>query len=564
MNGRRLLPFLNWPRPSVAGLLADAGAGIAVGLVLIPQALAYARLAGMPAPTGLYAALLPGIVGVLWGSSPLLAAGPVALTSLLTFGALQPFAVPGTVEWVGVAVWLALYAGLIQFGLGALRLGAIANLVSGPTITGFINAAALIIVASQLPALLGLPSGLDTSWPARTLTVLAERPLATAGSAAFGLGAVLLLFALRRYRPRQPGVLYVCVLGIVVSHYGGFAELGGSVVGPVGGGLPEFALPPALDFEQHRALLPAALIVALVSFTEAMSSARTLARKRGERWDEDQELIGQGLAKIASGLSGAFPVSGSFSRSALNLYAGARSGWSALFASLCVLLCLLWGMDYLQPLPQAVLAAVIIVPVLGLVDVAAMRRLWRISPDDGLVAAIAFAATLFSVPHLHWGVFAGFMASMIASLYRRSQPRIVELGMLPDGRLRERSRYGLGPIAPDLLAVRPDTAIVYVTAALIEDFILDRLHAGVRHVLLVGSAVNDLDATGLDMLLQLRANLAERGVTLYLCALKRPVWELLEHAGAADVFGRRQCFRTEREAITALRAGPARSDGHGA
>lgn len=551
---RRWLPFLAWPRPTRATLAADLRAGLAVGLVLIPQALAYATLAGMPAQTGLYAALLPAVVGCLWGSSPLLAAGPVALTSLLSFGALQPFAAPGSSGWVAAAVWLALYAGLMQCALGALRLGVIANLVSGPTLAGFIHAAALIIIATQLPALLGLPPwGASLSgWPAQVAARLQQAPGAVAVSAAFGLGALLLLLWLRRHRPRWPGVLLVCGLGIVISHFSAYAGHGGAVIGSVPEALPQLSLPPALDFGTHRALLAPALVVALVSFTEAMSSARTLARRRGERWNENQELIGQGLAKIASAASGAFPVSGSFSRSALNEYAGARTAWSTLFAAACVFAFLLAGTAVLAPLPQAVLAAVVIVPVTGLLNVAGLRRIGRLARDDGLVALITFAATLFAVPQLHWGVLAGLIAGLAASMLRRSQPRIVELGVLPDGRLRARERYGLPRPAPDLIVLRPDTALVYASAAAVERAVLDHVDAGVQRVLLVGTAINDLDVTGLDTLRELRRTLAARGTTLYLCRMKLPVWRLLERAGVPAEFGESRCFRTERQAIAAL------------
>lgn len=551
---RRWLPFLAWTRPGRATLVADLRAGLAVGLVLIPQSLAYATLAGMPPQTGLYAALLPAVVGALWGSSPLLAAGPVALTSLLTFGALQPFAAPASPGWIAAAVWLALYAGLFQCALGALRLGAIANLVSGPTLAGFIHAAALIIIASQLPALLGLPPPGESvaDWPAQLAAQLVQAPAQIAAASGFGIGALLLLVWLRRRWPRLPGVLVVCVLGIIVSHISGYAAAGGAVVGAVPDALPQLAWPPALDFDQHRALLAPALVVALVSFTEAMSSARTLSRRRGERWDENQELIGQGLAKLASAASGAFPVSGSFSRSALNEYAGARTAWSALFAAACVLLFVLAGTALLAPLPKAVLAAVVIVPVTGLIDVAALRRIWRLARDDGMVALVTFAATLLAVPQLHWGVLAGLIAGLAASMLRRSQPRVVELGVLPDGRLRARDRHGLPRPAPDLVALRPDTALVYASAAAVERAVLDHVDAGVKRVLLVGTAINDLDVTGLDMLRELRRTLAARDTTLYLCRMKLPVWQMLERAGVPAEFGDGRCYRTERQAIAAL------------
>jgi len=225
--------------------------------------------------------------------------------------------------------------------------------------------------------------------------------------------------------PRIPGVLLVCIAGIAGSFLFGFATFGGAVVGTIPSGLPPLAMPPALDIDQHRALLLASLIIALISFTEAMSSCRILARVRGDRWDENQELVGQGLSKIASGFSGAYPVSGSFSRSALNLYVGAVSGWSSLVVAVCVLATLLWATEYLYHLPRAVLAAIIVIAVVGLIDLRRFRELWRTSRTDAAVAALTFVATLASVPELYWGVLAGLVLSVLCNLYRRARPRVV-------------------------------------------------------------------------------------------------------------------------------------------
>ncbi len=554
-----MFPFLAWPRPTLDSLRKDALAGVSVGLVLVPQALAYATVAGMPAETGLYAALLPAVVGVLWGSSPLLAVGPVALTSLLTLASLQPLASPGSAHWVYLAMWLALYAGAIQFLLGALRMGIIANFVSYPVVAGFINAAALIIIVSQLPPLLGLPAPHDAQWPARAAAALADSPRLVADAAPFGLAAILLLIVQRRFAPRLPGVLIVCVIAIIASATIGLAAKGGAVVGPIPGGLPPLTLPPSIPLDEHRALLPAALIIALLSFTEAMSSCRTLARKRGEPWDQNQELIGQGLAKIASGASGAFPVSGSFSRSALNLYVGAETGWSTLFSAACVLACLLWATPYLYHLPLAALAAIIIVPLAGLLDFAVFRRLWRASPDDGAIALLTFVATIASVPYLHWGVFAGFVVSLLAYLYRRSRPRIIEVGPHPDGTLRERGHHRLPHVAPDVLAVRMDAAITYITAPLLERFVNERLHPGVKTVLIAASPVNDIDATGIEMLRQLHERLLAQGVALKLAGVKKQVHDVLERTGLTRELGDAAFFATDGAAIETLAATSAQS-----
>jgi SulP family sulfate permease len=549
---RALFPFLAWERPTLGSLRSDALAGLSVGLVLVPQALAYATIAGMPPQAGLYAALLPAVVGALWGSSPLLAVGPVALTSLLSFASLQPLASPGTADWVNLAMWLAIWSGAIQFVLGAFRLGIIANFVSYPVIAGFVNAAAVTIILSQVPPLLGLPPPHDLHWFERAEAALAARPALVAETAAFGLGSILLLWLQRRVAPRVPGVLVVCVVGILASAVVGFGAHGGAIAGEIPGGWPPLAVPAAIGLPFHRALLPAALIVALLSFTEAMSSCRTLARQRGEVWNQNQELVGQGLAKIASGLSGAFPVSGSFSRSALNLYVGAKSAWSTLFTVVVVLACLLWATPYLYHLPLAVLAAVIIVPLTGLLDFAVFRTLWRASVDDGAIALLTFAATLASVPYVHWGVLTGFLVSLLAYLYRRSRPRIIEVGPHADGTLRDRGHHRLPHVAPDVLAVRMDAAITYISAPLLERFILERLHPRFTTVLIAASPVNDVDATGVEMLRQLHARLAAEGVALKLAGVKKQLHEVLSRTRLAEELGPQAFYPTDRAAIEAL------------
>jgi SulP family sulfate permease len=537
----------------MASLKRDAWAGISVGLVLVPQAVAYATLAGMPPQTGLYAALLPSVIGILWGSSPLLAVGPVALTSLLVFGSLSALASPGSAEWVALAIWLSLYSGLIQFLLGAFRLGRIANLVSQPVVTGFINAAAIIIIVSQLPALLGMPE-LASGDVAGAIARLLAAPAAPLTATAFGCAALALLLGFKRFLPKFPGILLVAVIGIVLSWGFDYAAHGGAIVGALPAGVAPLSLPPAIPFDRHRELWPAALILALISFTEAMSSCRVIARKQQERWDENQELIGQGLAKVASGFNGAFPVSGSFSRSALNLYAGAVSAWSTLFSALCVLFSLLFLTDFLYYLPRPALAAMIMVPVFGLIDFSAFRRLFSFARNDGMVAIVTFIVTLLAAPRLHWGVFAGIGLTMASFLYRRTRPRIIEVGRHQDGTLRDRSRFDLPPLAPDVLAVRMDAALNFLTAAALERFIIERCRGdhAIRRVLLSASGVNDIDASGVEALESLQANLNGEGVCLYMSAIKKQVWDVLEKAGMIEALGNKRIFATDADAILSV------------
>lgn len=554
---RQFFPFLNWPRPTASSLRQDAWAGITVGLVLVPQAVAYATLAGMPPQTGLYAALLPSIIGALWGSSALLAVGPVALTSLLTFGSLAPMAIPGSAHWVTLAIWLALYSGCFQFLLGAFRFGRIADIVSQPVIIGFINAASLIIITSQLPALLGVTFSLENFIHPGAIFA-GEGMLLTA---AFGLTSLVLLGLFKRFMPRFPAMLAVTLVGIQASWAIDYAARGGNIVGTITAGMPLLVLPSDIPFSSHQELWPAALIIALISFTEAMSSCRVLARKRKEAWHEDQELIGQGLAKIVSGLCGAFPVSGSFSRSALNLYAGATSAWSTLFSAGCVVVCLLFFVDLLYFLPRSVLAAMIIVPVIGLLDWRAFRRLLRVSRGEGLIALATFAVTLLSTPRLHWGVFVGVGLTMLSFLYRRAHPRLIEVGEHPDGTLRDRRRFDIPRLAPDVLAVRLDSALNFLTAAMLERFVNEQIREDpqIVRVLVCAGSINDIDISGIDILEAISRGLHADGRTLYVSAMKKQVWDVLGRAGVIADIGSEHIFSTDADAIRAMNLTPHQS-----
>lgn len=550
---KRFFPFLRWPRPTLATLKSDAWAGLSVGMVLIPQAVAYATLAGMPAATGLYAALIPSLIGVLWGSSALLAVGPAALSSLLVFGSLSSLAVPASEQWVALAIWLAIYSGVIQFLLGAFRLGRLSNLVSQPVLVGFINAAAIIIMMSQLPTLFGVVD-IFSSNPVRVIERVSAAPAHMLMTTAFGVGTLIVLTAGKRFFPRFPTILFVTILATVLSWAFGYAAAGGEVVGEIAKGLPSLALPSAISFEEHRELWSAGLVLALISFTEAMSSCRVLARKRRERWDENQELIGQGLAKVASGLSGAFPVSGSFSRSALNLYAGATSAWATIFTLICVLVCLLFFTDMLYHVPRAVLAALIIMPVFSLFDFGAFKRLFTISRDDGAIAVVTFVVTIAAMPRLHWGVMAGITLTMVSYLYRHMQPRIIEVSLHADGTLRDRQRFQLPRLAEDLLVVRIDAALNFLTGGVLDHFVVEQCSRDphIRRLLLCVGSVNDIDATGVDTLESLQMTLKSMGIDLYVSAIKKQVWDVLEDAHWLEGLAADHIFMTDRAAIEAL------------
>src|SRR3990167_2157939 len=542
----RFLPFLNWPRPTAALLRSEAMAGLTVGLMVIPQGVAYAALAGMPLITGIYASMLPALIAVLFSASVRLSVGPTALTCLLVRASLAGLAEPGSAQWIALAVWLALLSGLLQIVLGFVRFGWLLNLVNSPVLMAFTQAAAVLIIASQLPALLGLAQR----------DLLGQLPRPHWPALAFGLGSLALLLLARRWRPGFPTVLAVVVGSAAIGRATGFEAGGGAVIGTLPQGLPVPYLPGWPGWATLGQLLLPTLVITLVSFLETASSAKVDSGKRGQRWDQDQDLIGQGLAKLASGLSGAFPTSSSFSRSALNLYAGAQTGWATVFSVGVVLLALLLLTPLLHHVPLAVLAAIVLVAVTGLIKPRALTRLWALSRVEAVTAGTTFAVTVLSAPRLYWGVITGVMIALSHFLYLRLHPRIIEVGLHADGSLRDRHLWHLEPLAPATYALRMDAALDFATANAFERAVTEHLaaHPGTRHVMLVAHPINWIDATGAEAFGRLSAQLHEQGVTLHLVGIKLPVETLLRTAGHLQEGPCLKLYRTEAEALRASEA----------
>ncbi len=548
---RRLFPFLSWPRPDRATLRGEALAGLTVGLMVIPQGVAYAALAGMPLVTGIYASLLPALIAVLFSASTRLSVGPTALTSLLISASLTGMAAPGSAEWVSLAVWLALLSGTLQVVLGLARFGWLLNVVSSPVLMGFTQAAAVLILLSQLPAMLGMPGGVA---PWQALQGLDGR------AALMGLGALALLVLSKRLSPKLPAVVLVVLAASGLSWLMGFEASGGKVVGALPAGMPLPYLPGWPGWQAFGQLLVPALVITLISFLETASSAKVDSQKGGQRWDQDQDLIGQGLAKISSGLTGAFPTSSSFSRSALNLYAGAKTGWATIASVIVVLVALLWLTPLLHHIPQAVLAAVVVAAIYGLLKPAAFVRLWRISRVEAVTAGVTFGVTVLSAPALYWGVIAGLLMSLSHFLYQRLHPRIIEVGLHPDGSLRDRHLWDLPPLAPRLYAMRMDGGLDFASASAFERNVLEHLAADpqIRHVCVFALSINHIDATGAEMFGQLLGSLRERGICMHISGLKLPVERVLQRAGelpgsaAATPDAMLRMYRTDAEALAAF------------
>lgn len=551
---RRLLPFLAWRRQlDAATLRTDLLAGVSVALVAIPQALAYAQLAGLPAYVGLYASLLPSIVAALFGSSPQLNTGPVALTSLLTAAALAPLALPGSDTWLVLAVQLALLSGLLQLAFGALRLAHFADLLSHPVLHGFINACSVLICLAQLPALLGVSGAGQLPFAEGLAHLAGSLPGTHLPSLALGSAAIVLLVLFNRFAPRWPGLLLVTAGLGLVAWLTGFEASGGRVVGALPEQVIALAL-PATDWRQITDLLPAAFVLALVSFLEAMSSCKIAAARTGQRWDGNQELIGQGLAKLTAAVCQAYPVSGSFGRSAVLLGTGARSGLASVVGALMVLAALLAIPGLIAHIPRPLLAAVILVTVARLLGIGPLREAWRSSRDDGLAGTVSFVATLAFAPHIEIGILSGLLLSLALLIYRSMRPRVAVLGRHPDGTWRDARRFGLPAAHPGLAILRFDGPLHFVNAATFEDAVLavEREHPQLKVLLISSAGINDIDASGIDTLRRLHRQLAAGGRRLACCGLKKQVIDVLERTGLWAELGPHAAYRHEDDALGGL------------
>ncbi len=546
-------PFLAWPRPTRSSARDDLLAGIAVALLAIPQSLAYAQLAGVPAQYGLYAALIPSMVGVLFGSCYLLSTGPVALTSMLTAASVAQAAAPGSDSYIAIVMLLALLSGLFQVALGLARAGALLNLLSHPVLTGFVNAAALVIVLTQLPALAGIAVPQDGSVVQSTWHLASNAQAAHGATMAFATLAVVLLIGFNRFAPKLPGVLGTMVILTLLSQATQFGSHGGAIIGAIALGMPGLSV-PAISWQSLLTQLPAALVIALVSFMEVMSSCKTIAAKTRTRWDENQELIGQGLAKVVAAFCHSMPVSGSFSRSALNLATHARSGWSSLFAAGCVGLTLACLTPLLYHLPKAALAAVIVMAVTKLIDVPAMRNAWRAQRDDGAAALLTFVATLAFAPDIQHGILAGIVFSLGAFIYRRMLPQVAVQALGRDGVLRtiDGREHRSGPEAVAVL--RFDAALFFANASFFADAVLklERECAGLRVIVVQANGINLLDATGVEMLRALIRQLRERGIRLVFSNAKQQFQEVAERSGLSEQIGRENFFAGDDAAFKAV------------
>ena len=683
----KVFPFLAWFKGyDKASFQVDALSGLTVALVLIPQSMAYAQLAGLPAYYGLYASFLPPMIAALFGSSRQLATGPVAIVSLMTSASLAPLATIGSPGYIAYAVLLALMVGLFQLSLGVLRLGLVVNFLSHPVVNGFTNAAALIIASSQLSKMFGVyvdnaPHHYETIINVVKAAInYTHWPTLLIGVFAFGI-----MYGLKWLSPRIPNVLVAVVITTTISWAIGFqhdrfvsidaiesAEVrhlivafnesftaisplaeerthigevsnqakqkhdevglldaehrlqvtnlnidrlkeevhvyreklrsillagvvqgddaikfypqdkvpagmqsdgrtwrvkvgnepldtgklkmmgGGAVVGTIPRGLPSMSV-PRINMSVMLHLLPYAAIISLLGFMEAIAIAKAMASKTGQRLDPNQELIGQGLGNICGAMGKSYPTSGSFSRSAVNLQAGAATGLSSVFTSLAVVIVLLFFTPLLYHLPQAVLAAVIMMAVIGLVNVSGFIHAWKAKWYDGAISIISFVSTLIFAPHLDKGIMIGVVLSLGVFLYKSMRPRVVFLSRSEDEELRCVTTHDLQE-CPYVSLVRFDGPLFFANASYLEDTITEMLRTkeGLSHILIAANGINDIDSSGEETLSLLVDRVRSSGIDISMSGVNEAVMEVFARTHFLAKIGEDHIFPTLEKGIVAI------------
>jgi SulP family sulfate permease len=557
----RFLPFLAWrDRVNRETLRADLIAGLVGALVVLPQAVAYATLAGLPPEFGLYAAMLPVAVAALWGSSWHQVSGPTNTLSLAVIASVGALALPGSPKYITLVLTLALMVGVIELAMGLARLGTLVNFISQTVIVGFTAGAGLLIVAGQLSNFFGTPPPPGPGF-LRNVADFAQHigaiDYAVTGVA---LATTLLAIVSRRMFPRVPYMIVAMIGGSALAWLladAGIAQV--PTAGALRQGPPPLSL-PSFALSDWRDLAPSALALTVLALAQAVSVARAVAAESGQRIDGNQEFIGQGLSNIVAAFSTGYPSSGSFNRIWLNYRAGARTPLAAAFSALFLLAIVVVVAPLGRYLPLAVMAALLFVVAWGLIDIAEIRRTVRTSRGETLVLALTFVATL--ALQIEFAILVGVLASLLVYLKRTTRPRVVEVAPDPASPSRRLvpSRSGMGTPAratcPQLSVLRIDGSLFFGAI----DHVRDELHLARmraperRHMLIVASSINFIDVAGARMLVDEARLAAEHGQRLYLASLKPGAREVLERSGYLESFGRDRVFDTEEDAIRSIYA----------
>ncbi len=563
----RLFPPLVWANGYHRQyLISDLLAAVIVTVMLIPQSLAYALLAGLPAEMGLYASILPLIAYALLGTSRTLSVGPVAVVSLMTATAVGEIAGAGTPAYMMAAITMALISGLLMLLMGFLRFGFLANFLSHPVVSGFITASGIIIAVSQLRHILGI-AGHGETLPSLVLSLWHGLPQWNPTTLMTGLAAMVFLWWSRSgLKPllqslglasgtaavaAKAAPVVVILATVLISYLCSFDQRGVALVGHVPRGLPTLGL-PSFEPELWSQLLVSAMLISIIGFVESVSVGKTLAAKRRQRIDPSQELIALGAANVASAVSAGFPVTGGFSRSVVNFDAGAQTPAASVFAAVGIGLAALLLTPILFYLPQATLAATIIVAVMSLVDLQLVRRAWDYSLADFIAVALTIGTTLLLGVEL--GVLAGIAASIALHLYKTTRPHIAVVGAVAGTEhFRNVERHNVITY-PNLVSLRVDESLYFANAGYLEDYIYSLIarDTSIEHIILQCTAVNEIDLSALEALQAIDHRLQELGISLNLSEVKGPVMDALKKSDFLQHLSG-QVFLTHHQAVKALK-----------
>lgn len=551
---KKWIPALEWLGSyKKSDLSGDLNAGLIVAIMLIPQGMAYAMLAGLPPVIGLYASTVPLIIYALFGTSRQLAVGPVAMVSLLVLSGVSLLAEPGTDEYISLVLLLMLMIGVIQLLLGIFKLGFIVNFLSHAVISGFTSAAAIIIGLSQLKHLIGVSLEAD-----KNVFLIIGETIRRAGeinpaTLAIGLGSIVLLILMKKYVKKIPGPLVVVVLSILAVYLFNLNGLGVKIVGEVPAGLPSLSL-PAFQMDALIALVPIALTISFIGYMESIAMAKAIATKEKYKIDPDRELVGLGLANVGGSFFAGYPVTGGFSRSAVNYQAGARTPLASIITALLIILTLLFFTGLFYYLPNAVLAAIIMVAVYSLIDAKELKYLFKVNKVDGLTWLLTFLATLLI--GIEQGIIAGAVFSLLVFIRRSAYPHVAELGYLPEEKVyRNTSRYPDAETDPEILIFRVDASLYFANMTFLEEQLCKRLaeKPETKWVVFDFSSVNSIDAVAIHALEDLMEQCQSGKVRMVFAGIKNTVLDVLKRADWERKYGGSIRYMSIEDALSSIK-----------
>ena len=558
MNIKKIIPILEWlPQYNTSLFKGDVLAGITVGIILIPQGIAYALIAGLPPIYGLYCALVPQVMYVIFGSSRQVAIGPVAMDSLIVATGVSTLALAGSDSYISIAILLALMVGTIQFIMGVFRLGFIVNFLSKPVITGFSSAIALIIGCNQFRNLLGVDFIQSDQIQYVIEDVLLQITNYNFHTTIIGFSSVAIIVIFRKINIKIPNALIVVVLGIIIMKYFGKSFNDVSIIKEIPSGLPSFGIPD-VDLDQIRELLPIAFTLVMVGYLETISIGKSLEAKQDEYLVRpNQELIALGLSNIVGSLFKAYPSTSSFSRSAINQESGAKTGMAALISVLMVILTLLFLTPLFYYLPKTVLAAIIIVAVFGLVNFKEAIFLWKANHLDFWLLLATFLATLLL--GIEFGIIVGVGLSLIVLIFRTSRPYVAELGKVPNSNFyRNKNRFEEVIIESDILIFRFDAQLFYANSSYFRAKLAKMVHkkgTALKLIVLDAESVNRVDSTGVEMLKERIKYYQKKGITFFFVGVKGPVRDDLFRSGILSIIEINHFFMRVNDAVKFYKTG---------